>query len=168
MPDLGALIAEHQDALFAFLMRMTGDAHVAEDLMQETFVRALRASARYRPEAGLRTWLFSIASNLVRDRWRREILRRAVPWDDTVAPPDPAPDEAVLRQAGNRQVRLALLKLPPEQRAALVLRYFHDLSYQEIAAVLVCPVGTVRSRIHNGLARLKQLLLPEVSVHEGD
>lgn len=160
---MGELIAGHQDALFAFLLRMCGDPHVAEDLMQETFLRALRASARYQPRASVKTWLFSIAANLVRDRWRRQTACREVALTEYIMAATDSPEEAALRQMGNRRLRLALLDLPVEQRAALVLRYFHDLSYQEIAEALVCPIGTVRSRIHNGMSRLRERLEVEVN-----
>lgn len=166
MPDLGELIAEHQDALFAFLLRMCGDPHQAEDLMQETFVRAIRAAARYNPQAAVRTWLFSIASNLVRDQWRRQKVRGEVALTEYITMAADSPEEAVLRRLGNRRVRVAILALPVEQRAAIVLRYFHEFSYHEIADALVCPVGTVRSRIHNGMSRLRELLRAEVERRE--
>lgn len=164
MENLAELVAGHQESLFAFLYRMCGDADLAEDLMQETFVRAMQASRTYRPTARLSTWLFSIASNLMRDHWRRQARRGvAASFDDlSLAAPDRT-EEAALRALGRQGVRAALLQLPPQQRAALVLRYYHDLSYEEIAQALACPVGTVRSRIHNGLQRLDELL-----VREGD
>lgn len=162
MESLTDLIAQHQGPLFAFLYRMCGDSHVAEDLLQETFVRAIRASARYRPEASVRTWLFSIAANLVRDRWRRQSRRgENLPLDDALLPAPGTPEQQVLHGLETEAVRKALLVLPLEQRSALVLRYYHDLTYEEIAQTLACPIGTVRSRIHNGLGRLKHLLLAE-------
>lgn len=161
METLEDLVVHHQEPLFAFLYRMCGESDLAEELMQETFVRAFEAAKRYRPEASVRTWLFSIAANLVRDRWRRRARRgEDLPLDDqlTVAAPATTEDEA-LRLISYEAVRTALPRLPVEQRSALILRYYHDLSYEEIARVLACPIGTVRSRIHNGLARLKRLLL---------
>ncbi|HEY8341784.1 MAG TPA: sigma-70 family RNA polymerase sigma factor [Calditerricola sp.] len=160
---LERLVRDHQRALFAFLYRMCGDRGVAEELMQETFVRALRALARYRPSGDGRAWLFSIAVNLVRDRWRRQAKRGITLSIDEVdlRAADSAEDETLERLA-HQQVRHALLRLPWEQRTALILRYYHDLRYEEIAQVMACPVGTVRSRIHHGLARLKRLLSAEV------
>lgn len=167
--DLEQLIAEHQGALFAFLYRMVGDKDLAEDLMQETFARALQAAKRYRPQGKVSTWLFAIAANLVRDRWRRQQVRGpSVALDDlTLASPD-STEEQVLQGMGREQVREALLHLSLEQRSAILLRYYHDLSYAEIAQALAIPLGTVRSRIHNGLARLKRLLTEEVAHHAGD
>lgn len=166
--NLEQLIAEHQGSLFAFLCRMCGDPGLAEELMQETFVRALQAAKRYRPEAKVSTWLFSIAANLMRDRWRRQARRGESPSldDDGLADDGPTPEEAVLERATREDLREALLQLPLEQRSALILRYYHDLSYEEIAGALACPLGTVRSRIHNGLARLRRALAEEVSGRE--
>ena len=164
MENLVDLISQHQGSLFAFLYRTCGDADLAEDLMQETFVRALRASKRYRPQATVTTWLFSIAANLVRDHWRRRARRgEELPLDEAALNALENPEEDALRGMQHQRVQAALLSLPLEQRSALILRYYHDLSYQQIAQVLVCPLGTVRSRIHNGLVRLKEILVTEVS-----
>lgn len=157
------LVAAHQGSLFAFLYRMVGEPATAEDLMQETFVRALQASRRYRPEGRISTWLFSIAANLVRDRWRRRARRgEELPLDHLPLEAPDSTEEQALRGIDHERVREALLCLPLEQRLALILRYYQDLSYEEIAQALAIPVGTVRSRIHNGLARLKRLLAQEV------
>lgn len=160
MENLEELVAAHQGSLFAFLYRMCGDADVAEDLMQETFVRALRAAGRFRPQAEVRTWLFSIATNLVKDRWRREARRGPeVSLHESMVAANDLPEQVVLEKLGQDEVRQALLQLPLPYRSTLVLRYYHDLTYAQIARVLFCPLGTVRSRIHNGLARLKQILM---------
>ncbi len=161
--DLAELVAGHQTNLFAFLYRLTGDPALAEELMQEVFVRALRAAERYRPQGKVSTWLFAIAANVTRDHWRRRQrnlvdLVGEVPgtaWAD--------PEEEALAAADVEHLRSALLQLPLEQRSALILRYYHDLSYLEIAQALACPVGTVRSRIHNGLERLRRSMREEVS-----
>ncbi len=72
-------VTEHQHSLYAFLYRMTGDRYLAEDLMQETFVRALEASERYKPQGRLASWLFGIAANLTKDHWRKQRNRHSVP-----------------------------------------------------------------------------------------
>jgi RNA polymerase sigma-70 factor (ECF subfamily) len=161
--NLEDLVASHQGSLFAFLYRMCGDADLAEELMQETFVRALQAARRYQARAAVSTWLFGIAANLVRDRWRRRARRgQEFSLDDVALTGTETAEEDALERIDHEQVRAALLQLPVEQRSALILRYYHDLSYDEIAQVLACPIGTVRSRLHNGLARLKRVLATEV------
>jgi len=163
--DLGELIAGHQSNLYAFIYRMTGDRYLSEDLMQETFVRALRASRSYRAEGRLSAWLFGIAANLLKDHWRKQQYRSSAGLIDTGVEKarqgrlsDDSPEECALARADVQRLRGALLDLPFEQRAPLVLHYYHDLSYEDIARGLVIPIGTVRSRIHNGKARLRRLL----------
>lgn len=157
--DLAEFVAGQQASLYAFLYRMTGDSYLSEDLMQETFVRALRASKTYKPQGRLASWLFSIATNLVKDHWRKQRSRNSalIVANGDEFSRGSAEDEAM---AFNdiESVRRALLSLPFEQRAPLVLFYYHDLSYEEIAKCLVIPVGTVKSRIHNGKTRVKELL----------
>lgn len=153
--DVRELLASHHTNVFAFLYRLCGDPNLAEDLMQETFVRALRASERYEHRGKVSTWLFSIAANVARDHWRRQKRQPSVPLEEGLTGAGTLDDSA-------SEVREALLRLPLEQRSVLILRYYHDLSYAEIADTLVIPLGTVRSRIHNGLERMKGLLLEEV------
>jgi RNA polymerase sigma-70 factor (ECF subfamily) len=168
--DVRTLLAGHHANVFAFLYRMCGDAHLAEDLMQETFVRALRAADRYEQRARVSTWLYAIAANVARDHWRRQQRRPEVPLDAAAlrsgGGPDPGPEEGALAAAVAADVRAGLLTLPVEQRTALVLRYYHDLTYADIAEVEHVPLGTVRSRIHNGLERLKTQLAGEVERDE--
>lgn len=162
--DLQGLIAQHHGSLFAFLYRMTGDPALSEELQQEVFLRAIRAGERYRPQGKLSTWLFAIAANLVRDEFRR---RRASPLPldlEATGPPAPSAEEVALAGEEVAQLRQALLALPLEYRSALLLRYYHDLSYVEIAQALAIPVGTVRSRLHNGIERLKRLMGQEVAL----
>ena len=149
-------------SLFAFLYRMSGDVSVAEDLTQETFVRALQALSRYRPEGRVSTWLFSIAANLYKDYCRKRSARTFEPLETVVeriaAPRTASPEDRVDTDMEVLWVRRALVALPVEQRIPLVLFFYHDMSYEEIARCLVIPVGTVRSRIHNGKERMKSLL----------
>lgn len=162
--EIEALVAAHQPNLFAFLYRMCGDPALAEELVQEVFLRALRAADRYRPQGKISTWLYRIASNVVRDHWRQQQRRPTVPLTEWAPPPDPSAEAEALANLDALRVRRALLDLPHQQRSALILRYYHDLSYQEIAEALVIPLGTVRSRLHNGLARLRDELHTEVSL----
>lgn len=167
MTDLESFIATHQSDLFAFLFRMCGDGALAEELMQETFVRAFKAARHFTPkEASVKTWVYSIAVNLMRDHWRRKARRKEVPLHEGTLPSIPPVDAEALDLVLAAQVRAALLELPFEQREAIVLYYYHDLTYAEIAEAVKCPIGTVRSRLHYGLARLKKLLAKELHVDE--
>ena len=150
---LEELCRRHGRSLYRFLARLTGGRD-AEDLYQETWLRVVRAAARFAPERRFTTWLFQIALNLSRD-WHR----RRPP-----EPVDPATLDARAGGSGGAAVveagldaRRLLATLPEAQRTAVILRYYHDLSEEEMAAILGCPRGTVKSRLHHAMARLVAL-----------
>jgi RNA polymerase sigma-70 factor (ECF subfamily) len=154
---LAELCRRYERPLFQFLHRHTG-GHIreldVEDLYQETWLRALRAAARFDPSRRFSTWLFQIAVNLCRDQWRRAA---PVPVDaDTPEPPAHGPGTAPVTEA-SIDVRRLLAVLPEAQRSAVLLRYYHDLSEEEVAVILGCPRGTVKSRLHQAMARLLAL-----------
>ncbi len=137
--------------LLAFLRRTCGDDHAAEDLLQETFFQASRRLERLAEAVSPRAWLFAIARNLAvtaRRRWRPIV---PVPADA------PAPGNAERVQLD--AMRQAITELPDGMREALELRLRAELSYEEIAAVLEIPVGTVRSRLHHAVRQLRTALL---------
>jgi RNA polymerase sigma-70 factor (ECF subfamily) len=144
-------------ALFAVAYRLTGNAHDAEDLVQETMLRAYRAFDRYRPGTNARAWLFTILHRL-----RTDLLRRRGRSPDTVELLDDGPAvEPVHEQAltsGHEEITRALGGLPEVFRSAVVLRDVEEFTYAEIAAILGVPVGTVMSRIHRGRMLLRRAL----------
>jgi RNA polymerase sigma-70 factor (ECF subfamily) len=149
---LAELCRRHERPLFHFLHRHTGGRDV-DDLYQETWLRVVRAAPRFDPSRRFTTWLYQIAVNLCRDRHRR--LRTE---------PEPLGDEPVATGAGTMAVteaaldlRRLLAALSEAQRSAVLLRYYHDLSEAEVADVLGCPRGTVKSRLHQAMARLLAL-----------
>src|SRR5213596_2633126 len=129
--------------LYQLIARHTGGRDV-EDLYQETWLRVVRAARRFDPGRRFSTWLFQIATNLCRD-WHR----RPPP-----EPVDPADADAVL------DARRLLAALPEAQRSAVILRYYHDLPEEEVAAILGCPRGTVKSRLHHAMRRLLEMARP--------
>jgi len=148
---LRELLHRYERPLAHFIHRCTSGRDV-EDLYQDTWLRVVRHAPRFDRTRRFSTWLFQIAVNLCRD-WQR---RR---------PPDPAEPVELPMTADpvthiERRIDTARLLdvLPLPQREALILRYYHDLSEDEAAAVLGCPKGTVKSRVHNGLARLATLV----------
>jgi RNA polymerase sigma-70 factor (ECF subfamily) len=143
-------------ALFAGACRLTRDAADAEDLVQETYLRAFRAFHLYRPGTNIRAWLFTILY-----RVRADHFRKAARSPRTVELPleGPAVEPAQHQLAnGHELVQRALARLPEPFHSAVVLRDMHDFSYDEIAGILEVPIGTVMSRIHRGRAQLRQLL----------
>lgn len=167
-----ALVRQHQDRLFRFILRLVGTREDAMDLTQETFMKAHQALPAWRPEAQFRTWLFRIAHNATLDLLRR---RQSVEFisatglggeDEDFALPDPAPQPD--QRLDDRQ-RIALLErtlqeLPLDHREILLLREVEDMSYAEIAATLGVAEGTVKSR----LARARSAAIAGYQRHSGE
>lgn len=164
---LEALVDEHYAAVLNFLCRFTGRRDDAPDLAQEVFLKALRAIGSYDGGASLRTWLLSVAANASRDGMRRRKRTRedvaaepemALLTDRADETPDLRPEMRATRQVRARAVREAVAALPETHRQAVILRFFHDLSLKEIAAVSGCTIGTVGSRLHYAMRKLERLI----------
>lgn len=153
---LEELLGRHERALISFLDRRTGGRDV-EDLFQETWLRVVQAAARFDRSRRFSTWLFQIATNLCRDRWRRSRIEP----DDAVARAASDEGRAAVRNEDEMTVARLLDRLSDVHREVVVLRYFHDLSEDEVAEIVGCPRGTVKSRTHNALARLADLAAQE-------
>ena len=146
----------HLKSLYGTAYRMTRNAHDAEDLVQETFLRAYRAFEGFTPGTNIRAWLYTILYRVRTDAFRRAGRSpRTVELIDE-GPSVPAPQEALA--AGGEEIVRALDKLPEPFRSAVVLRDVEDFSYQEIARILDVPIGTVMSRIHRGRGLLRTTL----------
>lgn len=155
----GALVLRHRELALSVAYRMCGDRSLAEDVAQETFVRAWKKLDTFRLDGNWRGWICRIATNLTIDA-----LRRQDPTVDIaqVSPPSPdgQPEKSVLEAERASAVRAAILKLPIQVRSALVLREYEGLSYAEIAEALDVPLGTVKSRLNDARRRLAQELTP--------
>jgi len=166
-PDLlDQLIDQYQHRLYRYLLFLTGNPPLAEDLFQETWIRVLERGSQYNGKSKFESWLFAIARNLVIDASRRKKVSSLEDLGDpeSNAPYDP-PDERsssalqLLMSRENAQaVQVSLLKIPPYYREVLLLRFSEELGLEEIAAVLATPVSTVKSRLYRGLAALKTAL----------
>jgi len=155
-----ALYARHAQAVIAFLTRMVRDPTLAEDLLQTTFLSVVRARGRYQPGTAVRAWIFAIAANAGRDALRRR-RSRMEDLSTTGAPPEIAAAPGPLADPGTeRAVQDALMKLPVEQREAVVLHKLQDLSFDEIATALGISVSAAKVRAHRGYQRLRELLTP--------
>jgi RNA polymerase sigma factor (sigma-70 family) len=158
--DFERLYAEHADALFAFLAYRTGDRALAEDLLSDTFERALRARARFdRRKGSEKTWLYSIALNLLRDRARREAAeRRALERSSAGHASSPVARGSEDTVGDRDAVDRALAVLSPEEREAIALRYGAELTVPEIARVTHEPLTTVEGRVYRALRKLREEL----------
>jgi RNA polymerase sigma-70 factor (ECF subfamily) len=163
--SLQTLLVTFAPRVYGLLFRLVGRADVAEDLMQETMLRAFRSLDTYRPEGKFRAWVFRIAVNLARDWIRRQPREPAVSLDDggdapaarslrTMAPPD----GAMARREEAKCVELALSRLSEADREVLLLRYYGELAFKDIAQATGEPLGTVLARAHRALKKLGELL----------
>ena len=150
-----AAYAAHGEELYGFAARVLGDRGLAEEAVQETFLRAWRAADRFDPGiASLRTWLFSIIRNVVNDMWRaREARPSVVPVGREAAEEDPL-ERAVVAW----QVEEALRRIGEDHRKVIVDTYYRGRSCGQVAAELRIPEGTVRSRLYYGLRALRLAL----------
>lgn len=156
----------HLDALYGFAMTLTRNQTEAEDLVQETYLRAARAFGRLLPDSNLKSWMFAI----MRNAWLNQLRHtrsgpRFVELDadseergDWLDPLACDPHVLYLRKLEREEVRAAIDSLPRPHREVIVLRDIEGFSYQQIARILGCPAGTVMSRLGRARERLRQLL----------
>jgi RNA polymerase sigma-70 factor (ECF subfamily) len=158
----GELVRHHHPGVVNVVYRMCGDMGLAEDAAQDAFIQAWLHLPSFRPGTSLRNWLYRIAVNAALDVIRREPKQ---PFADleTLSMPDPGagPEAVLLQKERTLAVQEAILSLTEASRAVLVLREYGGLSYQEIAAALDIPLGTVMSRLNFARDRLKELLAPQ-------
>lgn len=160
---LDQLIELYQHRLMRYLLFLTGKREVSEDLFQETWMRVLLRGAQYNGKARFDTWLFTIARNLVIDLSRKRTMMSLDEMSDSkeddrpfeVAMTGPSPLEQLEERENCAEVGEVLLKLEPNYREVLVLRFYEELSLEEIAGVTRAPLSTVKSRLYRGLAALK-------------
>src|SRR6266702_2171578 len=152
------MVHEHQDRVFAAGLALTGNRHDAEEVAQDTFLRAYKALLTYPPqrvrELKQRAWLNRIALNVVRNRVRGQ-RPRLVELNGSEPDSGSGPEAQAMRQANLDQLAVRVAGLPALYREAVVLRYVQELSYEEAADALGQPVGTVKSNVHRGLKLLR-------------
>lgn len=140
------LVRRYQASIYRVALRMLGSRADAQDAAQETFVRAWRALPRFRHDSTISTWLYRIVTRRALDKIATRRTTGTLDEVELEAGPDPA--HTAEHRERLRAVREAIANLPPEQRAALVLREFEGLSYQEVANVLGTSLPAIKGRIH--------------------
>ena len=158
--DFVDLIDEHAPALYRLAYRLVGDAHDAEDVVQETMRSAWKSRGRFETGRGQRAWLAAILRRRVIDRWRRvgrqPVLAGNFPLEVPVEPVDPLADDFT------DEMQHALQQLPEELRESLLMVVVGELTHRETADALGVPLGTVLSRVSRARQRLRQYLLAEL------
>ncbi len=162
------LVKEHQLFLYNLALRAVSNSQEAQDVTQETFIRAWKGIKNFRGESGFRTWLYRILMNLCYDRYPRLYVEKnnlSIENDDLEIPVgsmlDHISDQSELREFIHQQLN----KLPEVYRLVLSLRFQQDLSYQEISEVMEMPIGTVKTTIFRAKAQLKELLVSKQEVY---
>lgn len=154
-----ALVQTYQTPVFNLCYRMLGDPYEAEDAAQETFFRAYQNLKRYDTQRSFSTWLLSIAAHYCIDQIRKRRMK-LISLDDEpmMEPPDqtPGPEPSFSLQEDQRRVQQLLSQLSPQDRAAVVMLYWYDMSYEEIADSLSLTVSAVKSRLHRARQVLAQ------------
>lgn len=174
--DRGAfeeLFTIYRDDVFRFAYLVVRDSSLAQDVVQEAFLKVFRSIAKFQFRSGFKSWLYRVAVNeaitLLRRRKVREELEpmpgagREQQGDSASAVRDWQPEEAVLDSEERRLLRSAIGQLDPVHRSVVVLKYFHEFSDTEIAAIIGCPPGTVKSRLH----RARELLRHQMARQMG-
>ena len=148
------LVLRHQRTLMGLVVRMTGDPVMAEDIVQDTFLKAFTEISQFRGEATFRSWIIRIAINTTKNKFRSK-HRDTVDLENVLIITHEALDTKLYHSRLALALRLEVKKLPERQRQALVLRVFDDLSFQEIADIMKCPYDTAKANYRHALMKLK-------------
>ncbi len=161
------LVDRYYDRLYGYLIRFLKDSDMAEDLLQETFLRVWKNRAEFRNIASFSTWIYTIAGNLARSEWRRRkrwrMIRLGPSRDDEepeieLADNGIGPDSIVEIRMAVDELTAEVQKLPDRYREVVILRDIQGMTYEEIAGIVQVPVGTVKSRLNRGRLILQEKL----------
>ena len=161
--EISQLVDQHYEPVFRFAYRLSGTSHEAEDISQQAFLDAQRKLDTLRDPDKVRAWLFMIVRNLYRRRIRDRVTRGEFALEVLADPIDQKQDsdKRVEQALDSESLQQVLNELPEEFRSVLLLFYFRELSYREIAEQLDVPIGTVMSRLSRGKKQLRERISPE-------
>lgn len=165
------LVEKYKGRLFHLAYRMLGNRQEAEDVVQETFMRMYEHLERFNPSLKFSTWIYRIATNLCIDRLRRRrhmfsldaetVEGEGLDGYSMLQSDEPSAEQRIIVSERKQVILRAMDSLPPKYKSAMALRYYHDLSLQEISEILHIPVATVKTRIHRGREYLRRKLEKE-------
>lgn len=153
---LSELLTDNYSILKGYTLKITGDPDLAQDITQEAMLKAVLNIKKFRPEAKFSTYLITIATNTYRDYLRKN--KRLEPIDDDIVSSAMSVEEISLNNIQYSAVLNILSKMPYEKKAVFVLKHYYGYKYEEIAAILGCPIGTVRSGLHYCIKYIKDEL----------
>jgi len=151
------LVLKHQKPLFSLLYRMVSDADDAADILQKTFVKAFTGIQGFERRSSFRTWLYQIAINLAKNLYRDRSRAAKVSLDDVIIRRDPKTLESLIRKETRDRLYKALTALPEKQRLTVMLRVQEQKTFDEIAGIMQCSVGTSKANYHHGVQKLKAM-----------
>jgi RNA polymerase sigma factor (sigma-70 family) len=151
---LGVLFDRYQSPLYNFYSKLTGDRTLSEDLVQEVFLRILKYRQSYQPGTPFRAWIYQIARNARVDHYRK--AHKHISFEPEMAPAV-KPKDSAQENEETELLHKALMQMPEEKREILLLSRFQELRYDEIAELLGCELGTVKTRIHRAIQELRQV-----------
>lgn len=149
---LNTLFQNNLGIVKGYVMKMVGDPELAQDIVQDTLIKAVVHIRKFEPHAKFSTWLIKIATNVYRDYLRKhrpmECLEESLPDGSKSV------EDQVITDLSYHEVLKIIATLPYEKRAVFVLKHYYGYAYEEIAQILNCPIGTVRSRLHNAIKQI--------------
>jgi len=157
------LVTKYRRQVYAIAWRFTRSHEEADDLAQETFVKAYENLKSFRGESGFRTWLLRITTNLsinLKNSGRVTKDSGEAPEEQNLPGADTRPLEALIDQQDNRALYQAIATLPPKQKQTILLKTFREMSCKEVARIMGCSVGTVKANTFNALKRLEKIMNP--------
>jgi RNA polymerase sigma-70 factor (ECF subfamily) len=171
-PKFEQIVRDHQQMVFRTLARLTGRRDGIEDLAQDVFLRLFRALPGFREEALVSTYIYRITVNVAQDEWKRRRRDRAhisisgeeTGWEERLEHPARTPEQSLSDSEFNQLVEAHLMNLSAAERAVLVLYHQEERSYEQIAAALGMPIGTVRTHLHRGRRKMRDALMTKQEV----
>lgn len=149
---LNTLLMNNYSLLKGYIIKMTGNPDLAQDIIQEAMLKAVLKLDKFKPEVKFSTWLIKIATNTYIDMLRKNKNTELI--DEIMEDSGQGPEETAMNRLEYKEVMKILLGLSYEKRSAFILKHYYGYSYDEIAKILDCPIGTVRSRIHNTIKQI--------------
>ena len=146
---LNSLLKDNYNMVKGYTVKMVGDPHLAQDIIQDAMLKAVININKFEPRAKFSTWLIKIATNVYRDYLRKNKSFQLI--DQSLTDRGKQVDDIVIVNYEYKEIMKIILKLPYEKRAVFILKHYYGYKYEEISEILGCPIGTVRSRLHNAV-----------------
>ena len=149
---LNSLLVDNINILKGYTIKMVGDPHLAQDIIQDALLKAVININKFEPRAKFSTWLIKIATNVYRDYLRKNKFYELI--EEGLADKGKQVEDIVVENYEYQEIMKIILKLPYEKRTVFILKHYYGYKYEEISEIIDCPIGTVRSRLHNAIKYL--------------